>query len=109
LGNLDRACQAFEETRRAFDERGMHYDAALVGLELAEVWVRQGRYAPVGALARDMVKTFTRLGIGKEAVKAAKYLHSAWQQEELHQQTVADVRKFLGRLEWRPGLEFKTA
>lgn len=109
LGNLDRACQAFEETRRAFEERGMHYDAALVGLELAEVWVRQGRYAPVGALAQDMVKTFTHLGIGKEAVKAAKYLHSAWQQEELHQQTVADVRKFLGRLEWRPGLEFKTA
>lgn len=109
LGKLDRACQAFEETRRAFEERGMHYDAALVGLELAEVWLRQGKYAPIGPLAREMVKTFTRLGIGMEAVKAAKYLHSVWQQERLQQETVSNVRKFLGRLDWRPGLEFKIA
>lgn len=51
------------------------YDAAMVGLELAALWLRQGRAAQVQELAEEMYATFRYLGVPLEAAKVLQFFH----------------------------------
>lgn len=109
VGNLDAAERALQTVHEEFLDRDLHYDAALVGLDLAAVWLRQGNHEAVVTLADEMLATFTRLGIHREAVKALEYLVEACEAEEASVAEIVGVRDFLARLEWRPGLRFQAA
>jgi tetratricopeptide (TPR) repeat protein len=74
FGELRRAEQAFYELQTEFLDRGFSYDAALVGLDLAPVWLKQGRAGRVRKLSQEMLDTFRELGIESEATKALHYL-----------------------------------
>lgn len=77
LGRLDRAERIFRKVREGFKEKGLEYEAALVGLDLASVWLRQGKAEPVKILAEEMLATFESLEIRSEATKARLILKAA--------------------------------
>jgi tetratricopeptide (TPR) repeat protein len=103
---LWRAEAIFREVRDGFLEHGMEYDAALVGLELVEVWLRQGRSAEVRELAREILETFEDLGVQWEALRAMRYLEKACRAEAATPSMAAQVLGFLRQLEWEPRLQF---
>jgi tetratricopeptide (TPR) repeat protein len=106
LGSLEQAEATFVEVRRGFLERGMEYDAALLGLELMEVWMRQGRTAEVREMAEEVLDTFEELKVALEARRAVRFLESACRQELATPLLVQRVVSYLRRLEWTPGLQF---
>jgi hypothetical protein len=70
-----------------FAEVRQIYPAALVGLDLAALWARQGRNGEIGEIAGELVATFRALGIAREAIAALLVLQRAC---ELHGR-VADL------------------
>ncbi|HKH47725.1 MAG TPA: hypothetical protein VKM72_23960 [Thermoanaerobaculia bacterium] len=106
LGKLWRAEQVLHEVRTGLRERGQEYDAALVGLDLAAVWLQQGNNAAVRDLAEEILQTFAALGVQREALKAVRYLREACRREIATPALVQRVSGFLRRLEWQPQLRF---
>jgi tetratricopeptide (TPR) repeat protein len=68
LGELEAAVAHFQAVRLSFAERGQSFDAALVGLDLAMLWARQGRRAEVAGLAAALVESFRALRIARETI-----------------------------------------
>lgn len=68
LNDLAEAEQAFQEVRTGFAEVGVTYDIALVSLDLAEIWLEQGRTLQIQSLLDDTVRVFQARGIRREAV-----------------------------------------
>lgn len=103
---LWRAEALFREVREGFLQRGMGYDAALVGLELVEVWLRQDKSAEARGLTLEIVETFEDLGVQREALRAMRFLETACRTEAATPSMAARVILFLRRLEWEPRLQF---
>ncbi len=106
FGKLRRSERVFLEVREFFRQRSLEYDAALVGLELAGVWLRQGKAAEVQTLAHEILDVFQAIGVHSEAVKAVRYLHEACAREQATPVLVSGILGFLRRLEWEPRLRF---
>ncbi|MES1210720.1 MAG: hypothetical protein ABUL63_00170, partial [Acidobacteriota bacterium] len=104
LGKLDRAEAAFEEARDGLLEHDLGYRAAIAGLDLAAVWLERGKAAQVEELAKDMLATFRRLGIQREALLAVGYLNKACEAREATPGLVRRIGQFLRRLEHDPQL-----
>lgn len=109
LGRLTTAERAFSHVREEFLRLGQFYDAALVGLELAAVWLRQGRAAEVQELAAEMHEIFDELGVEQEAAKAFYFVREACRTQAVNLLLIERIRAFLERLPWRPGLRFEPA
>lgn len=90
-GRLDEAERRFVQVREAFIERRIPYDAALVSLELAEVYARQGRHGELRTLAEELVEVFHSLGIEREALASLGLLKDA----ALGQQATLEVLRDL--------------
>lgn len=85
------------------------YEAALVALELAALWLRQGRAAEVRELAEEMYEIFEDLGIELEAARALRFVREASRLQAITVSMIERVRGFLERLPWHPGLRFEPA
>jgi tetratricopeptide (TPR) repeat protein len=68
LGELAEAEAAFLAARAGFAEHRLAYLEALISLDLAILWLRQGRKDEAGVLVEDMLSTFHALGIRREAL-----------------------------------------
>jgi hypothetical protein len=68
LKDFGRAEKEFQAACVGFDEAGKPYHQALVSLDLAELYVRQGRRGEAQFLAKQMLVTFRRLGIAREVI-----------------------------------------
>jgi tetratricopeptide (TPR) repeat protein len=106
LKKAARAEAALTEARAGFLAHQQGYNAALVGLDLAAVWLEQRKNAEVEALAAEMLATFQRLGIQREAVRAMEYLNQACQKQRATPRIVRQVSGFLKQLEREPQLRF---
>jgi len=106
LGRLRQADTALTAARQGFFAKSQSYDAALVGLDLLAVWLRQDRATEVKELAEDVLETFIDLGIRSEALKAVLYLREACLQQAATPVLVKTVVDFLRRSEWQPLLRF---
>jgi tetratricopeptide (TPR) repeat protein len=109
LGRLEKAETALTAARQGFFQKIQNYDAALVGLDLLEVWLRQGKAVEAQELAEDVLETFLDLGIQSEALKALRYLREACRQRAATPALVKLVADFLRQLEWQPLLRFAPA
>lgn len=109
LGRPARAERAFSEAREGFVQRGQAYDAALVGLDLAAVWLKKGRVAEVLELAEEMHETLDDLGIHMEAARALYFVREACRCQAVTVPMIERVRTFLERLPWQAGLRFEPA
>lgn len=65
------------EVRRVFLAEGIADDAALVSLDLAVLYLRQGRTAEVRRLAQEMIPLFESRAIHREALAALRLFHEA--------------------------------
>jgi tetratricopeptide (TPR) repeat protein len=81
LGEAGAAERAFGDVRSGFEHHRMPYEAALVSLDLAAVWLEQGRTEEVRAAIVDTLAAFRALGIRREALAALLVLHRALARE----------------------------
>lgn len=97
LGDVSRAQRAYEETRRGFEEAGLALDAALVGLELASLWLRSGRSEEVRELVEELFAIFSEKGVEREALAALAMLRDAVGRRRLTAELLAAARQMLER------------
>src|SRR4029077_5665614 len=83
LARLDQAETALREARDGFIERGISFDAALVSLDLATVFVHQGRTGELKRLAAEMVPVFESRDVHQEALAALLLFRQAADAEEV--------------------------
>lgn len=72
---------SLREVKLGFEEAGMVFHAALASLELALVWMRQGRYHDSERLVLETVEVFVALRIRREALGAMKVLREAFKRQ----------------------------
>lgn len=77
----EEAILGLEQVRRDFTTRGLPYDAALASLELAGLYLEDGRISEVRNLARAMSWIFQAKGIAREALAALTLFFEAAQGE----------------------------
>lgn len=93
---LREAEEAFAETREAFIAERMTWDVALVSLELAAVYLEQGRSAEIQSLADELVPIFQATGMHREAVASLILFHKA---AELEKVTAELIRRTMAQLQ----------
>jgi tetratricopeptide (TPR) repeat protein len=103
LGDFPHAEAAFQQARAGFVEHDQIYPAALVGLDLAALLVRQGKLEEVFALAEEMIVAFRALRVAREAAAALVVLKRACAQGSSQLLGVIDIAQGLLRdLERQP-------
>lgn len=101
-----RAEEIFSEVKQGFIKRDRSYEAAVVGLELAAVYLRQRKAGEAEELAAEALETFQDLNVAYEARKAVMYLREACRQRVASATLVASVLRFLQKLERDPTARF---
>lgn len=99
LGRLGEAERAFRVARKGFQDREIAYDFALVSLDLALIYARQGQTSEVKRLASEMMPIFKSRRIHREALAALTLFRQAVEQETV---TVESLRKIIAQLERAP-------
>jgi tetratricopeptide (TPR) repeat protein len=107
-GRLERAELIFKQVRSGFQEHGLEYDAALAGLDLAAVWLRQGgKDTHVHVLAAEMTETFRRLDLPtRDAWAALHMLKLTCEDKTVTRDLVERIRRFLARYQLDPRQRF---
>jgi tetratricopeptide (TPR) repeat protein len=96
-GRTDEAAAGFEKVRRAFLTRRIAYDAALVSLELAVLYLRQGRQAEVQEIAAELLPVFTAQNVQRESLATVQLFCDAARREGLSVERVERYAKDLRR------------
>ncbi|MFL6195850.1 MAG: zf-HC2 domain-containing protein [Thermoanaerobaculia bacterium] len=109
LGRLGEAEEAYLETREAFLESGMAFDSALVSLDLAALYLQQGRAAETRQIAQEMIPVFQSRDVYREALAALIAFQSAAEMEELTLGLVHEITAYLQRARNNPHLRFREA
>lgn len=110
LATLARAAEAeeaFLEVREGFVDDRAAYDAALVSLDLAALYAREGRTAEVKRLVGEMLPVFQSCEVHREAIAALIVLEKAAEQEQMTLSLVEEVAGFLKRVRSNPTLRFR--
>jgi hypothetical protein len=102
LGDLVTAEATFQQIRQDLDDAGLGYEAALISLDLAGVWLLQGRTAEVHGVVTEMVGTFRALGVEREAMSALHMLQEALRQDQATLEVLRLVSGILRRLQNEP-------
>jgi tetratricopeptide (TPR) repeat protein len=103
---LEEAEQAFREVRRGFIQQENGYDAAMVSLDLALLYLKAGRTAEVKPLAAEMHTLFGAQEIHREATAALLLFQEAAEREALTAEWVEDLTSYLKRARENPELRF---
>jgi tetratricopeptide (TPR) repeat protein len=102
LDDLVTAEAIFQQIRQNLDDAGLPYQAALASLDLAGVWLRQGRTAELRGLIPEMTATFRMLGIEREALSALHLLQDALERDQATVEILRLVGGILRRLQNEP-------
>lgn len=106
LGRAEDAEDRFLHARKGFLAEGCAFDAALVSLELGCLYLDQSRTSDLLTLAWEMVETFRRLGVHREARAAAGLFAQAAAQESVTAELLGRLARYLQEARNRPGLRF---
>jgi tetratricopeptide (TPR) repeat protein len=107
LGRLDQAEAALREARDGFIERGIGFDAARVSLDLATVYLQQGRTAELKRLAAEMVPVFESRDVHQEALAALLLFRQAADAEEVTLGLLERISDYLQLARRNPELRFR--
>ena len=88
----------FLTVREQFTSVGSGYDAALVGLDLALLYVEDGRTQNVIRLAEEMVPVFMAEDIHREAAAAVMLFQEAARKEAVTASMIAELISYLRRV-----------
>lgn len=107
LGQVQRAESLFLAAREGFIAESISYDVALVSLDLASIYARQGRTADLRRIAEEMLPIFSSLQIQREALAALAFLRQALDAERASVEVVSRVAEFFRRAQYDPALQFE--
>jgi tetratricopeptide (TPR) repeat protein len=107
LGDLDDAERLLGEARNGFILQNIGYDAAMVSIDLALVYVQQRRTRELKQLADEMHQIFAAGDVHREAVAALLLFEDAIREEKLTAKVVQDLAGYLKRARSNPGLRFR--
>lgn len=102
LGRLEEAEDGLEGVRQGFIEQGLGFDAALVGLDLALVYLEMGEGRQLRRLAQEMVPIFMAQDIHREAIAALMLFLEAVRKETVTRSMIAELTHCLERSGRRP-------
>lgn len=102
LREFEAAEAAFLEARRASDEAGQGYQAALISLDLAALRIARGETAEVAPLVAQVLATFRALGVEREAMIAVLMLKKAVERDQATLEFLQGVSSVLQRLRSEP-------
>ena len=97
LGREEEAIKSLTAARRAFLERGIGYDAALVSLELAALHLGRGEAEAVKRLAEEMLPIFRSRDVHREAMAALLLFQQAARNEALSRELLTALSSYLRR------------
>ncbi len=107
LGHLGEAESHFLVSRHGFLKHDIAFDAALVSLELASLYLETGRTAEVQELAAEMVAVFSRLEIHREATSALLLFQDAAALNRVSLGFVSQLSTYLVRAQRDPSYSFE--
>jgi len=97
LGRVQEAEAGLRQAMADFAYREIAWDTALVSLELAVLYLEQGRTAEVKPIAAELVRDFVAQGVSREAFAAVKLFCDAVHQETISaavaRRCLAEIRK----------------
>jgi tetratricopeptide (TPR) repeat protein len=106
LQRNEQAEAALREVRESFLELGLSYDAALASLDLAGVYVVQGRTADVSRVAEETLKVFQSYNTHREAIAALLVFCASARLNQAGLDLVREISGFLKRARNNPDLRF---
>lgn len=106
-GHLGAAEQAYLETRDGFIAQGNGYDAAIVSLDLAILYLRQERTADVRRLADEMLPIFQAQDVSREALAALALFQETIREDRLTLDQALQVAAFLREARYEPTLHLE--
>ena len=106
-GDLLRAAGLLAAARTRMMDQGRAYNAALVSLELALVFLERGELDEVQRLAEEMYTIFESREIHREAMAALVLFQKAAAAKEASREMVQEVLGFLTRAQGQPRLPFR--
>jgi tetratricopeptide (TPR) repeat protein len=109
LGRFDEAEPALREVRRRFLAGGNGYDASLVTLDLAHLYLEQGRTTEVRTLATEMLDLFLPRDIHPQALAALAVFQKAAELDNATPGLVREISSYLVRARKNPELRFAKA
>lgn len=107
LGRRDKALAALEQVRRYFNSHRIAYDSALASLELAVLYMEEGRTEEVKRLAEEMYWIFKAQGVHKEALAALRLFYDAAIKEKATYELARRLVEYLTKARRRPDLRFE--
>jgi tetratricopeptide (TPR) repeat protein len=105
-GDSARAEQAYLEARDGCIRQGIGYDAAMVSLDLAILYLKEGRMADVQRVAEEMLPIFQAQDVHREALAALRLFQEAVRRQELTIEKALEVAAYLREARTEPGLRF---
>jgi pentatricopeptide repeat protein len=110
LGQDKEAEALFLEARASFLQEDTPFEVALVSLDLAALYAKQGRTEEIQRLAAEIVPVFSSRQVHREALAALAFWKQAVETETARRERiadiVADVASFLKRARYDPELRF---
>jgi len=106
LKRREEALPALEQVRRYFTSKQIAYDAALASLEVAVLYLEEGRTGEVQSLAEEMLWIFKAQGVHKEGLAALKLFCEAASHEEATAELAKEVLEYLNKARENPDLRF---
>lgn len=105
--DLASAEAAFSDARDGFLNLGIGYDAAMVSMDLAILYLRQGRDAELKTVASEMVPVFRTQDVHREALAALVLFLEAVREERVTTAFVRELTAYLGAARSDPSLRFR--
>lgn len=103
----EEAERLFLEVRDAFIADDLVFDAALISLDLAALYARQGRTADVKRLAAEILPIFRSREVHREALAALIAFEQAAEREQLTLGLVEEISSYLKKVRANPQLRFR--
>ena len=106
-GRRTEAANILAQVRGEFVAREIGYNAALVSMELAVLYLEEGWTGEVKALAREMAPIFQAQGVHREAQAALRLFCDAAEREAITLEIARRLVHYLERARLDPGLRFE--
>jgi len=107
-GRIAEAVEELHAVRAGFERLAMAFDAAIVDLVLAEIYLSEGKYDEVESLCHQLIEYFKNAGVpsGPRAMTALAFAAEAAQQRSLTPELVHHVQRYIRSLPSQPMLLF---
>jgi tetratricopeptide (TPR) repeat protein len=106
LGWWEEAETGLRDARERFLAQGTDYEASMVTLDLAFLYLQKGRTAEVKQLAREMLPLFFSQDIHRHALAALAAFQQAVETDRVTPHLIREVAAYLSRAQHNPNLRF---